>query len=60
MHIDLNNQIGKALIGLYKDAPGVRTVLRQHEYGFSKTIFDTTVHPIKAIHHQDFLATELK
>lgn len=60
MHLDLTNKIGKYLIGSKKDAEGLRTVLRQHEYGFSKTVFDTTVHPIKAISHQDFLAVELK
>lgn len=51
--------IGAVITGSSKDAMGLRTVLRQHEYGFSKTLFDITVIPYKVLRHQEWSAKEI-
>lgn len=51
--------IGAVLVGSHRDGMGMRTVIRQHENGFSKTIFDITVIPYKVIRHQEWSAEEI-
>lgn len=47
--------LGRILAGSKKDNGGLWAVLRQHERGFSKTVFDTRCHPIRTIFHEDFV-----
>lgn len=51
--------IGAVLVGAHKDGMGMRTVIRQHANGFSKTIFDITSIPYQVIRHQEWKIEEI-